>query len=245
MERETAFGPPVWVAEWAGRFWADAGPPPPFPRPLEPLLPFAGPLVLLARPGLRVAAVVAHARARKLPVPAVHPDRPLRAALLCWRGAGYLFVDPLDPPDERRFSVAHELAHYLRDCISPREHVERAFGRSALDVLDGLRSPTDAERIHAVLRNRPLGPHTHFLSRDPAGVPLGEPERRAEADADRLAFELLAPAELFRHEPNAIGLAARLVSEFGLPHAQAREYAALLFPPTADGGFLAQLAKSL
>ena len=34
--------PPVWVVELAGRFWAAAGEPPPFPRDLEPVMHLTG-----------------------------------------------------------------------------------------------------------------------------------------------------------------------------------------------------------
>ena len=240
-------GPPVWVAELAERFWLDARTaPPPFPRELEQVLPFVARLVVVRRPRLRVVTVRTHLESKRVPVAALEPDRALRAALYCWRGVGHLFLDADDPPAERRFSLAHEIAHYLRDCLEPRRRIEKALGADSLDVLDGLRPPTDAERLHAVLRNRPLAAHTHFLRRDSAGYPLGDAERRAEAEADRLAFELLAPAECFRHETNAEVVTARLVSEFGLPPQPAREYALhLLPPPPPSSGFLARLAKSL
>jgi hypothetical protein len=175
------------------------------------------------------------------------PDRPLRAALYCWAGVGTVFLDRDDPPAERRFSFAHELAHFLRDYADPRRQVERAVGPSALEVLDGLRPPTADERLSAVLRHRSLTPHCHFMSRDAAGRPQGDDERRAEADADRLAFELLAPAGRFVHESDPSAVEPRLQFEFGLPATAARDYASLMLPaePPALGGLIARLRKSL
>jgi hypothetical protein len=235
-------GPPVWVAELARRFWADAGGPPPFPRDLRGPAALAGGLTVVRRAGLRVSTVVEHCRRQSVPVTVDGPDRLLRAALHCWAGFGTVFLDPTDPPDEQRFSFAHELAHFLRDYTSPRRQVTRALGPAALEVLDGLRPATPDERVHAVLRNRPLTPHGHFMSRDPAGRPEGDGDRRAEADADRLAFELLAPAELLHAESDVVALTRRLVGEFGLPASVAGGYARLLLPPPdPPGGWVARL----
>ena len=235
----------MWVTDLAGRFWADAGTPPAFPRDLEPAVAWAGGLTVLRRAGLRVSTVVAECRKRNLPVAFAAPDRPLRAALYCWAGAGLVFLDPTDPPDELRFSFAHELAHFLRDYRAPRRQVTKALGPAAVEVLDGLRLPSPTERLHAVLRNRPLTPHCHFMSRDPAGRPERDDDRRAEADADRLACELLAPAELFHDMTDRAELARRLTDEFGLPASVADEYALLLLPPAdSAGGLIARLMKS-
>lgn len=243
----SAVGPPVWVIDLAEQFWADAGEVPAgFPRELALPAAMAALITPVERPGLRVRSVIDYLTPKRLPVNFAEPDRPLRAALYCWKGAGYVFLDPADPPDERRFSFAHELAHFLRDYAAPRRRVERALGPHALDVLDGLRNPTSDERLHAVLRNRPLTPHCHFMSRDPAGRPKGEGEQRAEADADRLAFELLAPAELFHLDTDRSVIESRLVAEFGLPAAVAAVYARLLLPPPPPvGGLIARLTDSL
>jgi Zn-dependent peptidase ImmA (M78 family) len=83
------------------------------------------------------------------------------------------------------------------------------------------------------------------MSRDPAGCPRGEDERRAEADADQLACELLAPAELLHDTPDRDELTRRLMDEFGLPASVASEYALqLLPPPPSPGGLIARLKKS-
>jgi hypothetical protein len=238
-------GPPVWVTDLAARFWADAGEPPPFPRDLEDAVASAGGMTVVRRGGLRVCTVVAHCLARKVPAAFTGPDRPLRAALHCWAGVGTVFLDPADPPDEQRFSFAHELAHFLRDYLSPRRQVAKTIGPDAVDVLDGLRPPTPAERLHAVLRNRPLTPHCHFMSRDPAGRPERDDDRRAEADADRLACELLAPAELFQATTDRAELNRRLTAEFGLPASVAAAYTRLLLPPPDPvDGLFARLMKS-
>jgi len=221
--------PPVWVAELAGRFWAAAGEPPPFPRDLGRSITDAVPLSVFDRPDLTTHVVSAYLRGLGVPVAADEIDRPLRAALSCWKGSGFVFLDAADPPDERRFSLAHELAHYLRDYDHLRRRVAKALGRDGLAVLDGRPATTDV-RLHAALRSLTLAPHAHLMSRDPAGRPLGDDERDAEVRADRLAFELLAPAELLRTGSDAAAVAERLVAEFGLPLLAARQYALIVCP---------------
>jgi hypothetical protein len=234
--------PPVWAAELAGRFWAVAGPPPPFPRDLTAAAPAALPLRVVSLPALRLDGVRAWLARAGLRCPTDEPDRPLRACLVTRAGVGFVFLDADDPPDERRFSLAHEVAHFLRDYDAVRRAAAARLGPAVLEVFDGQRPATAEERLHAVFRGVPVAAHVHLLRRDDAGRPRSEAERQAEAAADRLAFELLAPAELFPEPGDAGALRAKLEVDFGLPAAAAAAYAALLGPPPTDP-FVARLRK--
>ncbi len=220
---------PTWCVELAAAFWVKAGSPPPFPRDLRHAVA-AVPLSVVDLNGVSVASVRRWFEQIDLPVPLDEPDRPLRACLVALRGEGFAFLDALDDSAERVFSLAHELSHFLRDYLRPRETVTERLGREAIEVLDGQRAATPTERLHAVLRNVPLGPFTHLLRRDDSGRPLTSTERDAEAAADRLAFELLAPAEAVGEARSQSELVERLVREFGLPPQPAARYAALLVP---------------
>lgn len=175
---------------------------------------------------LSVARVVGWFRDRGIPLRLTEPDRRLRGCLVASRGVGFVFHDPADEPAERRFTLAHEVAHYLRDYWHPRAVVARRLGPAALAVLDGDRPPTADERLRAVLRSAPVGPFTHLLARD-AAAPATNDEREAEDAADRLAFELLAPAADVGEVPGV----PHLVSHFGLPVGPAARYVELLSPP--------------
>lgn len=236
--------PPVWVAELAGRFWAAAGPAPPFPRDLTRAATAALPLRVARLPGLRLNDVRSWLSRNRVACPTDEPDRPLRACLVCRAGVGFVFLDADDPADESRLSLAHEVAHFLRDYDALRRAAAARLGPAALEVFDGKRPATAEERLHAVFRGVPVAAHVHLLRRDDTGQPRSEAEREAEAAADRLAFELLAPAELLTGHCETGALRARLEAEFGLPSAAAAVYAAVLCPPAPPTDpFVARLRK--
>lgn len=219
---------PVWVRELADAFWAAVGPEV-YPRTFaEVSLGFR--VIVIERANLSLA-VVRDWLTRQSRITVGGPDRRLRGCLVAHEWDGFVFVEATDPPAERRFTLAHELAHYLRDVWRPRRRAMEKLGTGIVDVLDGKRPPTADERLHAVLRGLPAGPVMHLLGR---GEDESPEVRAAEAAADRLAFELLAPAAEVR-EP------AELEGRFGLPPAKAIEYARLLWPPAVPNRLLAAL----
>ncbi|MEM6314082.1 MAG: hypothetical protein AAF743_08340, partial [Planctomycetota bacterium] len=79
-------------------------------------------------------------------------------------------------------------------------------GVAILEVLDGDRPPTTAERLTGVLTATAIGPHVHLMRADG--------EHRAEGQADALALELLAP----RHLRDGL-TPADVAERFGIPEA--------------------------
>jgi hypothetical protein len=220
---------PVWCIELATSFWLKTGPPPPFPRDLRNVV-LALPLSVIELSRLSVSLIRSWFERLALLIPLDEPDRPLRACLVAWFGEGFAFLDSRDDPAEKAFSLAHELAHFLRDYLHPREIAAKRLGKTALEVLDGKRPATPDERLHAILHNVRLGAFTHLLKRDDSGRSLTPVEWDAEIAADRLAFELLAPADDVGESADRGELARRLVQVFGLPPLAAERYAAILMP---------------
>jgi hypothetical protein len=210
---------------------------------LDHAVALALPLGIVQLPALRAASLRAWLARRGLSGLADVGDRPLRAGLVALAGHGLVFLDGTDPPDERRFSLAHEVAHFLADYWWPRQRAARQLGPACLEVLDGLRRPTRAERIDAVLAGAALGTHVHLMERTPDGHPAGAALAEAERFADALALELLAPAELAAQvEPAGPDPAGCLRERFGLPLPLARAYADRLWPgPPGSSAFLLRL----
>src|SRR5262249_56635767 len=138
-------------AEGARASWRRAGPAGRFPRDLRPPLLRALPLDVLSLPRLSVAGVRAWLERNGAACPCAGADRPLRGCLVAHAGHGLIFLDADDPEDERRFSLAHELGHFLRDYWQPRRLACERLGPRAAEVLDGLRPPTPAARLDGAL----------------------------------------------------------------------------------------------
>lgn len=236
----------LWVHEVAERFWTDAGGAPDgFPRDLLDGLCWAVPVTPEALPSLTVAAVNAWLAEQGFELRLAIPNRRLRACILVEEGNGLLFVDADDPDDERRFSVAHEVAHYLVEYDAPRRQARARLGESILPVLDGRRAASWDERIGALLGGVSLASRLHLMERTPDGHLPGWEVSTAERQADALAFELLAPFDAVRAcLPNPAArsdVEAVLHQTFGLPPVPATVYASRLAPEPPAGSLFTRL----
>jgi hypothetical protein len=151
-----------------------------------------------------------------------------------------VLLEGSDPPDERRLSLAHEVAHFLLDYLGPRERARVVMGIGADAVLDGHRLPTPAERLSGVLGGVRQGTYMHLIERAESGAVERLAVVEAEDRADRLALELLAPRHVVAVKlagvlpPNCATSVAiqeaesMLVKDFGLPQIAARRYGHLV-----------------
>jgi hypothetical protein len=184
-----------WMQQVVDEFWTAVGAREAFPRTLESAVLWALPLAIVKLPRLWVRDVQTWLTQRQIALAVDIPNRALHACTIAQAGKGFIFMDGTDPADERRFSLAHEVAHFLLDYLYPRQRVIRRLGTHMTEVLDGIRAPTLDERVQALLQNTPLGIHTHLMDRRSDGVLGCSRLMAAEHRADRLALELLAPMD--------------------------------------------------
>lgn len=220
-------------------FWEAAGGYETFPRSLESSVLWALPLAIVKLPRLWVRDVENWLDRAAVTVPLCSTNRLLHGCLIVYRGKGFVLLNGADGESERRFSLAHEVAHFLLDYLQPRKRAIGSIGPDIAAVLDGLRDPTISERVSAVLKGITVGPYIHLMDRESDGCIRSDHIIDAETRADRLALELLAPASevrqrimrqpipaLFQERVAHIGTV--LTNAFGLPVAVADNYSKFL-----------------
>jgi hypothetical protein len=222
--------PEGWVLSAASRFWTSpraAALSREFPRDIARVAPRVCSLAVTPVDHLTVAHLQQRVAMLGLPPLVASAGRRLHGGLVASEGVGFIFVDAADSEDERRYTVAHELGHFISDYLEPRRHTLETHGPAALEILDGRRDATFSERVRALVAGDRLVAHVDLMGRD-------ESAPDAESRADRLAMELLAPEEeaeiALASDPHA-DPAMVLRRAFGLPPAVALSYARWLRPP--------------
>ncbi len=240
-----------WLARAVAEFWAKADEVEPFPRTLEAAISQALPLIIVKLPRLTIHAADEWLRARGRTSPFRVSNRRLRGCLIAHAGQGIIMLDGADSEAERRYTVAHELAHFILDYLEPRHRAVALLGPGIVEVLDGIRPARQDERIDAILGQVCVGIHSHLMERAAGGEIRNGQVLAAEEHADRLALELLAPADEVRVRLTQDGfpktrdrsiqrIEQLLIGEFGLPLDIAQEYARQIIVEIRPGLTLAE-----
>ncbi|MFP2924247.1 ImmA/IrrE family metallo-endopeptidase [Pyxidicoccus sp. 3LG] len=198
-----------------------------FPRNLAAEVPLKLRVTVVPLPRLTSTSVSEWLARRKMHHRVVDLPRGLHGCMVAWAGVGVLFHDSTDSPAQQRFTVAHEVAHFVLDHWLPRLRALRAFGESILPVLDGLRPPTPEESLSALFERVHLGLQVKLMDRNASGLIRTGRAAESERRADRLALELLAPSALvipLLRDATRDEAVSRVVFKFGLPREEARTY---------------------
>lgn len=176
----------------AEEFWSLAGIAPDYPCDMEKAALAAFSLETVLIDALDIAKARAYAERHTFSFQFPAHNRQLRGCLLANARAGVMLIDASDSPEEQRYTIAHECAHFVLECWRPGWEAEAVLGGEIISVLEGRRAPTLNERLEALLSNLPLRLIGHLMERPLAGPPAMS-VLDAENSADRLALELLAP----------------------------------------------------
>ncbi|CAG0947700.1 hypothetical protein ANRL1_04442 [Anaerolineae bacterium] len=223
-------------------FWQLCGESEPFPRTLERSILLALPIALIKLPRLRLIDIESWIKRRGIAFRFDYTSRLVRGCLVAFGGKGLIFVDGTDPDSERRFTLAHEVAHFLMDYWQPREHAIRKLGASIVEVIDGIRLPSVNERVYSLLSSVPTGVHVNLLDRDnsDASSDIWKIENRA----DKVALALLAPPDevlvginhfAAKFDQRHADIIALLESRFGMPASIASVYGWSLLEAVGKG----------
>ncbi len=168
-------------------------------------------------------------------------SRTVRGCLVAFGGKGVIFLEGSDPSDEQRFTLAHEVAHFLIDYWIPRKKAVSKFGGDISRVFDGYRSPTVNERLYAVLSSTNIGIYIDVMERGSAS----EAETwRVENQADKVALALLAPPDSVlkisdlssgKFDDRLDSITKSLIEDFGLPESVSKLYGIELLNAVGKG----------
>jgi Zn-dependent peptidase ImmA (M78 family) len=179
------------LRELAERFWSAVPGPVGRERDLSAAIAWSARLAVVALSPLTLGRIRQWLQDRDVPVSGESDESTVRGFLVAWRGVGVVFFDGTLDAAERRFTLAHELGHFLLDYDEPRRRVLRD-APDLLEVVDGVRIPTSADRAQALMARVPVGVHTHLLKDDRNAADSGGRDH-TEDQASRFALELLAP----------------------------------------------------
>lgn len=210
--------------------WDDA-----FPRPLEETAPLLPDVMVVPIANLGTSAADAWFLSRGREQRFAMANRPLHGCMLGIGDFGFIFVDANDPPDQRQYTIGHELGHFLLDHLFPRQRAVNALGAAIREVMDGKRPATITERFKAALTGIPIGQHVNLMERN-TGAANAMDLYQSEYRADRIALALLAPPgevlaradDRGNHAERHVAMVELLVGAFGLPRRIAGDYATAL-----------------
>ena len=222
----------------AETFWREADPSPSqsWPCDLEKVIALTLRLAVISLPSLTLQCIENWLEKRGTPYEFPCENRHVRGCIVAYRGSGLIFVDGSDPIEERRFTLAHEVAHFLLDYYEPRQRARTRLGDGILEVFDGLHPPTVDERIEGVLSSISIVPYVHLMEQRGAVKLKRATIWQAENRADELALEILAPVKIVYSDLAKIctgcsyfvcfeSAKQTLIEKYGLPKLIAHGYA--------------------
>ena len=227
------------IEEITKDFWALIGTRQSFPCDIRTAISLTQPLFIIDIPKLSISKIQSYLQSRGISLRLKTDSKNLYGFTLIRKDCGYIFVNGSDTECEKRFTLAHELAHYLLDYFLPRKKAVDNFGEHILEVIDGERKPTTEERIHSIISYTSLSLYVHILDRSEICGLDRMTIWKCEEEADLLALEILAPREYVLNDiatnlstggrnQNKLLIDKLLAEKYGLPDSIIPAYSSYL-----------------
>ncbi len=192
-------------------------------------------------------------KARNISVKIDANDRNVHGILFITDGTVLMFVEEEGDEIQQRFTIAHEVSHFLLDYKIPRERALLEFGTEIEEVLNGNLEATHSQLVTSMIKGINLEPYSFLIEKTGNGSFLSWSNFNAENEADYLALELLAPRAKIINE--TVSSARRLtysqftkksqeilIDKYRIPSEVARQYASeLAYSITNGPSFLDKL----
>lgn len=180
-------------------------------------------------------------------------DRNLHGILFIRNEHACMFLDKADSETQQRFTIAHEMSHYLLDYQLPKERAMLELGTGIKEVLNGNVKATEYQLVLSLIKGVDIEPYTVLIEKKGQGSFSSWTNYNAENEADYLALELLAPRA--RVISDTISSTKRLTysqfnrkslelltCKYGIPSDIAKQYASqLAYAVTKGPSFLDKL----
>ena len=128
-------------------------------------------------------------------IPLENNERNLHGALIIQNGAVLMFIDTTENDTRQRYTLAHQVSHFLLDYQMPKERTIMTLGKEIAGVLKGNAEASVEQLVQSAFNGMTDKVYTLFIEKDEA-IPSENP-------ADSLALELLAPRYQIIHETAA------------------------------------------
>lgn len=201
---------------------------------------------LIRIPQLNPTKITSWLTSRKIDIPVENNDRSLDGALLIQNGTVIMFIDTAENDIRQRYTLAHQVSHFLLAYQMPKE---RAIIKLGKEIAAALKDDTEApvtQLVQSALQGMTGAAYTLLIEKSEDAFPSDRLNLLPESPADTLALELLAPryqiiqetasaSARLRYSPFKRTCQELLIDKYRIPLEIAHKYAKELASSVTSG----------
>ena len=155
---------------WADWFWKRAGGRPDFPADIGYAAMCALEVYVEEVGDLTTFTAASRIEGVGIRIPDGNSERRIHGCLVVGRRGAAILVEKSDDAAQKRFTIAHECAHFILEVRTDQERAAIRLGHDFSGVLHGHREATPIERLDARLHNIRSDALVHFMDRTATGA---------------------------------------------------------------------------